>query len=200
VQAETTRTRFRRSCGFSWDRSVIATAPHCSNCWGRALWTGGIPDDPKLKPQFRPRLFGLQHRCCAVRGPVLHLRVPYFRPTFTAGETFGPTEAASLRFRWRAQGLLDSVCGVVNRVLLRRRHACFGLTIVQMHGPSPPGWAGCLDDVILDTLVFHVENNGPREQKFLSGLGLKSKTGHCETQIRSPSPLTACLLWVISRS
>jgi hypothetical protein len=28
VQAETTRTRLRRSCGFSWDRSVIATAPH----------------------------------------------------------------------------------------------------------------------------------------------------------------------------
>ena len=89
VQAETTRTRFRRSCGFSWDRSVIATAPHCSNCWGRPLWTGGIPDNLEFKSQFRPRLFDLQHRCCAVRGPVLHLRVPYFRPTFTAGELSG---------------------------------------------------------------------------------------------------------------
>src|SRR6266403_2948000 len=27
VQAETTRTRLRRSCGISWDRSVIAAAP-----------------------------------------------------------------------------------------------------------------------------------------------------------------------------
>jgi hypothetical protein len=40
-----------------------------------------------------------------------------------------------------AQSSLDRVCGVENRVLLRGRHACFGLTIVQMHGPSPPGWA-----------------------------------------------------------
>src|SRR5712672_2781341 len=27
VQAETTRTRLRKSCGISWDRSVIAAAP-----------------------------------------------------------------------------------------------------------------------------------------------------------------------------
>jgi hypothetical protein len=168
-----------RQCGRDFGRRAgsrgidpsLQPPPICSNCWGRGLWTGGIPDDPKLKPQFRPRLFGLQHRCCAVRGPVLHLRVPYFRPTFTAGETLGPTEAASLRFGWRAQGLLDSVCGVVNRVLLRRRHACFGLTIVQMHGPSPPGWAGCLDDLILDTLVLHAGNNRSRAQRFLSGFG-----------------------------
>jgi hypothetical protein len=146
--------------------------PIRSNCWGRALWTGGIPDDRKLKPQFRPRLFGLQHRCCVVRGPVLHLRVPYFRPTFTPGRTFGPTEAALFRFMRCAQSSLDCVCGVENRVLLRGRHACFGLTIVQMHGPSPPGWAGCLDDLILDTLVLHAGNNGPREQWFLSGFGL----------------------------
>jgi hypothetical protein len=53
VQAETTRTRLRRSCGFCWDRSVIATAPHCSNCWGRPLWTGGIPDNLEFKSQFR---------------------------------------------------------------------------------------------------------------------------------------------------
>jgi hypothetical protein len=164
VQAETTRTRFRRSCGFSWDRSVIATAPHCSNCWGRALWTGGIPDDPKLKPQFRPRLFGLQYRCCVVRGPILHLRVPYFRPTFTAGELSG-----QLR---RPYFGLCAALQALSIAFVASRHACFGLTIVQMHGPSPPGWAGCLDDLILDTLVLHAGNNGPREQWFLSGFGL----------------------------
>src|ERR1700722_15034614 len=89
VQAETMRTRFRRSCGFSWDRSVIATAPHSRQLLGPRFMDGRQPHDPKLKPQFRPRLFGLRHRCCAVRGPVLHLRVPYFRPTFTAGELSG---------------------------------------------------------------------------------------------------------------
>jgi hypothetical protein len=90
VQAETTRTRFRRSCGFSWDRSVIATAPPFAAIAGAALYgRAAFPDDSKPKPQFRPRPFGLQHRCCAVRGPVLHLRVPYFRPTFTAGELSG---------------------------------------------------------------------------------------------------------------
>jgi hypothetical protein len=95
-----------------------------------------------------------------------------------------PTEAASFRFTRRAQSSLDRVCGVVNRVLLRGRHACFSLTIVQMHSPSPSGWAGCLDDLILDTLVLHAGNNGPREQRFLSGFGLKSKTGHCDFQNR----------------
>ena len=82
-----------------------------------------------------------------------------------------PTEAALFRFTRRAQSSLDRVCGVVNRVLLRGRHACFGLTIVQMHSPSPPGWAGCLDDLILDTLVLHAGNSG-----------LQFKTGHCENQ------------------
>jgi hypothetical protein len=43
VQAETTRTKLRRSCGISWDRSVIAAAPLRSNCWGRPLWTGKCP-------------------------------------------------------------------------------------------------------------------------------------------------------------
>src|ERR1700722_1325435 len=83
-----------------------------------------------------------------------------------------PTETALLRFMLRAKSSLDRVCGVENRVLLRRRHACFGLTIVQMHSPPPPGWAGCLDDLILDTLVLHAGNNGSRAQRFLSGFGL----------------------------
>jgi hypothetical protein len=43
VQAETTRTRLRRSCGISSDRSVIAAAPLRSNCWGRPLCTGQCP-------------------------------------------------------------------------------------------------------------------------------------------------------------
>src|SRR5258707_11426127 len=45
VQAETRRTRLWRSCGISWDRSVIiaATPPLRSNCWGRPLWTGQCP-------------------------------------------------------------------------------------------------------------------------------------------------------------
>ena len=163
---------FRGRAGSRGIDPSLQPPPICSNCWGRGLWTGGIPDDPKLKPQFRPRLFGLQHRCCAVRGPVLHLRVPYFRPTFHGRRTFGPTEVALLRFMRCAQSSLDRVCGVENRVLLRGRHACFGLTIVQMHGPSPAGLAGCLDDLILDTLVLHAGNNGPRAQRFLSGFGL----------------------------
>ena len=43
VQAETTRTRLRRSCGISSDRSVITVAPLRSNCWGRPLWAGQYP-------------------------------------------------------------------------------------------------------------------------------------------------------------
>ena len=77
-----------------------------------------------------------------------------------------------LRLGRRAQGFLDRVCGVVNRILPRGRYACFGVAIVQMHSPSPPGWMGGLDDLILDTLVLHAGNNGPREQRFLSGFGL----------------------------
>ena len=114
VQAETTRTRLRRSCGFCWDRSVIATAPHCSNCWGRPLWTGGIPDNLEFKSQFRRRLFDLQHRCCAVRGPVLHLRVPYFRPTFTAGELSGQLRTPYLGFCAALQAL--SIAFVASKI------------------------------------------------------------------------------------
>jgi hypothetical protein len=102
----------------------------------------------------------------------LSIASAHFSPQVHGGRTFGPTEAALFRFMRCAQSSLDCVCGVENRVLLRRRHASFGLTIVQMHGPSPPRWAGCLDDVILDTLVFHAGDNGPREQRFLSGFGL----------------------------
>jgi hypothetical protein len=32
VQAETIRTRIRRSCGISWDRSIIAAVPLSSIC------------------------------------------------------------------------------------------------------------------------------------------------------------------------
>ena len=101
------------------------------------------------------------------------------------------------RLRRRAQGFLDRICGVENCVLLRRRHACFGLTIVQMHSPPPPGWAGCLDDLILDTLVLHAGNNGPREQRFLSGFGLTIQNRPLRKSIRPPAPLTACLLRVM---
>src|SRR5438445_6413006 len=38
VQAEITRARLRRSCGTSWDRSVIAAAP----CGGRQPVTGEL--------------------------------------------------------------------------------------------------------------------------------------------------------------
>jgi hypothetical protein len=60
VQAETTRTRLRWSCGISWDRSVIAGTPlQCcdgsglkkaapalgagGNCWGRPYGRGSSP-------------------------------------------------------------------------------------------------------------------------------------------------------------
>jgi hypothetical protein len=59
VQAETTRTRIRRSCEIlSWDRSVIAAAPLCSNCRRRPLRTGGIPaTQPRIQAQ--PLLYTL---------------------------------------------------------------------------------------------------------------------------------------------
>jgi hypothetical protein len=40
VQAETTRTRLRRSCGISWDRSVIACAPPSQQLLGPCLMDG----------------------------------------------------------------------------------------------------------------------------------------------------------------
>jgi hypothetical protein len=81
VQAETTRTRIRRSCGVSWDRSVIAAVPPSQQLLGPSSMDGRHPDDPAKAfrlPQFWPRRSGLRHWCCAVRWPVLHLRVAYF--------------------------------------------------------------------------------------------------------------------------
>ncbi len=40
VQAETTRTRIRRSCGISWDRSAIAAVSPSQQGLARPLWTG----------------------------------------------------------------------------------------------------------------------------------------------------------------
>jgi hypothetical protein len=67
--------------GFRGIDPSLQPLPICSNCWGRPLWTGGIPDDPEFKPQFRARPIRLATLYCAVRGPALHLRVPYFRPS-----------------------------------------------------------------------------------------------------------------------
>src|SRR6202021_3978403 len=92
-----------------------------------------------------------------------------------------------LRRPYFALGAALKARGVENRVLLRGRHACFSLTIVQMHSPSPPGWAGCLDDLILDTLVLHAGNNGPREQRFLSGFGLKIQDRPLRKSITPPA-------------
>src|ERR1700744_3817521 len=55
----------------------------------------------------------------------------------------------------RAQGFLDRVCGVENRVLLGERKAGFGAALIQLHSPFPARWIGHLDDLILDTPVFH---------------------------------------------
>jgi hypothetical protein len=80
VQAETTRTRLRRSCGISWVRSVIATAPPSQQ----------LPGPPFMDASRRPgHTFRLNANSgpvcpacniwyCAVRWPVLHLRVAYF--------------------------------------------------------------------------------------------------------------------------
>jgi hypothetical protein len=46
VQAETTRRKLRRSCGISWDRSVIAAAP----CGGRQPVTGVLAKAVTLLP------------------------------------------------------------------------------------------------------------------------------------------------------
>jgi hypothetical protein len=59
-------------------------SPLRSNCWGVLYGRAASrrPGDPathiQAKPQFRPRLSGLRHWCCAVRWPALHLRVAYF--------------------------------------------------------------------------------------------------------------------------
>jgi hypothetical protein len=78
VQAETTRTRTRRSA-FSWDRSVIAAAPLRSNCWG-VLYGRAVTGRPLVKPtpQFGPGQSRLRHRSHTVppnqKGP--HFRDP----------------------------------------------------------------------------------------------------------------------------
>jgi hypothetical protein len=176
------RQRGRDFGGRAGSRGIdpsLQPPPIRSNCWGRALWTGGIPDDSKPKPQFRPRPFGLQHRCCAVRGPVLHLRVPYFRPTFTAGELSGQLRRPYFGLCAALKAL--SIAFVASKIAYcSAGYACFGLPIVQMHSPSPPGWAGCLDDLILDTLVLHAGNTGLASKGFcpVSGCRLNRSTQH----------------------
>jgi hypothetical protein len=59
VQPETTRTRIRRSCGLSWDRSAIAAVPPSQQLLGPSFMDGRHPGDP-------------------VRWPVLHFAVAYF--------------------------------------------------------------------------------------------------------------------------
>jgi hypothetical protein len=71
VQAETTRTRIRRSA-FSWDRSVIAAAPPSQHCWGVPYRRAGFPATrPLVKPtpRFGPGQSRLRHWCHAVRWP-----------------------------------------------------------------------------------------------------------------------------------
>jgi hypothetical protein len=51
VQAETTRTRIRRSCGIiSWDRSVIAAAPPSQQLQTPSFTDGRHPGDPATHP------------------------------------------------------------------------------------------------------------------------------------------------------
>jgi hypothetical protein len=56
VQAETTRTKLRRSCGISWDRSVIAAVPPEQHLLGPSFTDGAAsrPPGPGIKPQIRP--------------------------------------------------------------------------------------------------------------------------------------------------
>jgi hypothetical protein len=71
VQAEITRTRLRRSCGISSDRSVIATAPPSQQLLGPLYGRANIPAiRPSIQaiPQFRPpsvRLPTLVFALCA---------------------------------------------------------------------------------------------------------------------------------------
>lgn len=46
--------------------------PLRSNCWGRPFWTGG-----RLNPNSSPVCPACDIECCAVRWPVLHLRVAH---------------------------------------------------------------------------------------------------------------------------
>jgi hypothetical protein len=75
------RQRGRDCGGPAGSRGIVASLqplPLRSNCWGRPLWTGGIRTMWSLNRNSWSRLSGFQHWCCAVRWPVLHLRVAYF--------------------------------------------------------------------------------------------------------------------------
>jgi hypothetical protein len=63
VQAETTRTRLRRSCGISWDRPVIATIPLSSNLLGPSFIDRAASRPPgyALNPNSGHRLSGFRH-------------------------------------------------------------------------------------------------------------------------------------------
>lgn len=82
VQAETRRTRLRRSCGISWDRSIIDSRVPFAAIAGAILYGRTPSRRPghafKLPPNSGPRLSDVRHWCCAVRWPGLHFRVAYF--------------------------------------------------------------------------------------------------------------------------
>jgi hypothetical protein len=65
VQAETRRTRLRRSCGTSWDRSVIAAAPPSQQLLGLSFIGPAASRRAghciQAKPKFRLRLSGFRH-------------------------------------------------------------------------------------------------------------------------------------------
>jgi hypothetical protein len=61
---------------------------------------------------------------------------------------------------------------------------------------------GGLDDLILDILVFHVGNNWPREQRFLSGFGLTIQNRPLRASYRmslaGPKTVVTPLKWDVS--
>jgi hypothetical protein len=63
VQAETTRTKLRRSCGISWDRSVIAAVPPEQHLLGPSFMDGAASRPPgrALNPNSGHRLSGFRH-------------------------------------------------------------------------------------------------------------------------------------------
>jgi hypothetical protein len=89
VQAETTRTRLRRSCGISWDRSVIAAASPFAAIAGAVLYGRAASRRPghafRLNPNSGPVCPACDIGVALFGGPVLHLRGAYFGQHRPAG-------------------------------------------------------------------------------------------------------------------
>ena len=78
--------------------------PLRSNCWGRPLWTGGIPATrPRIqaKRQFRPRLSGFQHSVLRCSLACFAFASGLFRPAPRVAHERCEREAETSARAWR---------------------------------------------------------------------------------------------------